>query len=292
MKIRAIFFCLVSFIALCASTPAQGPLPPPGPPAPTFKTLDQIEPRKDIATLPGGGGFNHAITKSGSYYLTANLSVDKTNGLRVTARGVTIDLNGFQILRTGGGGGGIAIVIESTAEECTIKNGSINAFTSTEFATGIQNASVNGTFTGLRIDGCTAGGLDAGAGATITDCIVNKNNSFGITAGRASVLTRCIARGTTGKAAFDVGGGSTLTDCVAELNESASAFLIDQGSSLQNCTGYSNKSTQVFFTSSGVALTGCSATINTTIYGFNAGLGNTLTNCTAKGNTSDAASSF
>lgn len=283
-------FLFSSFLVL-PSAFSQGPLTPPGPPEPRFKTLDQIEPRKDIATLPGGGGFNYVITQSGSYYLTANLAIDKTNGLRVAARGVTIDLNGFQIRRTVGGGG-IAISIDANAEEVTIKNGSINAFTSPEFATGIQNSSSNGTFIGLKIDGCTAGGLSAGAGATIIDCTVNKNSSFGIMAGRASILTRCIARGNFGNAAIQTGQGSTLTDCVAETNQGTSVYLVDQGSSLRNCTAYTNKCAQIFFTSSSVALTDCVAQGNTTEYAFRVGAGSALTNCTARGNTSTAASSF
>jgi hypothetical protein len=292
MKRPLALFCICSLFLLPSLSFSQGQLPPTGPPAPTFKTLDQIEPRKDIATLPGGGGFNHVIAKGGSYYLSGNLSVDQNNGLHVTAlaRGATIDLNGFQILRTGGPLGGIAVLIEG--EECTIKNGGINAFSSQEFHAGVQNSSLNGTFTDLKIDGCTAGGLDAGAGATITNCLVNKGSGFGIRAGKASILTRCIARGNFGTAAIQAGQGSTLSDCVAESNQTSSAFSVDQGSSLHNCTAYGNKSAQIFFTSSSVALTGCVAHSNTTDYGFRVGAGSTLTNCTARGNTSAAASSY
>ncbi len=47
---------------------AQGPLTPPGAPAPTMKTLDQVEVRTPITNLP------YTITQPGSYYLIANLT--------------------------------------------------------------------------------------------------------------------------------------------------------------------------------------------------------------------------
>ncbi len=46
----------------------QGSLTPPGAPAPTMRSLDQIEPRTPISTLP------FTITTGGHYYLTKSLS--------------------------------------------------------------------------------------------------------------------------------------------------------------------------------------------------------------------------
>src|SRR5437016_303642 len=91
--------------ALALQIFAQGPLTPPGPPAPTFKTLDQLEPRTPISALPA------TITASGSYYLTTNLTCTLcgggTNGITITANDVTLDLMGFALDAFGGSGSGV-----------------------------------------------------------------------------------------------------------------------------------------------------------------------------------------
>src|SRR4051812_5706851 len=80
---------------------AQGNLTPSGAPAPTMKSLDQIEPRTAISSLP------YAITASGSYYFTTNLSGN--TGVTITTGNVTLDLNGFTLQAVGGSGNGITI---------------------------------------------------------------------------------------------------------------------------------------------------------------------------------------
>ena len=69
---------------------AQGDLTPPGAPAPTMKTLDQIEARTPISILP------YTIDSSGSYYLTNNISTDG-DGIIISSNNVSLDLNGFTI---------------------------------------------------------------------------------------------------------------------------------------------------------------------------------------------------
>ncbi len=68
---------------------AQGSLTPPGTPAPTMKTFDEIEPRiniqRAINPLPTDASNQFIINTPGSYYLTANLAVAKTNGIHVIA---------------------------------------------------------------------------------------------------------------------------------------------------------------------------------------------------------------
>src|SRR5689334_11762199 len=103
---------------------AQGPLTPPGPPGPSLRTLDQIEPRVDLSRLTGDADNHIFITKAGAYYLSTNLAVSKTYGITIAAAGVTLDLNGFEIVRVSGSGGdGIRILTD--CNRATVRNGTI-----------------------------------------------------------------------------------------------------------------------------------------------------------------------
>lgn len=83
---------------------AQGSLSPPGTPAPTMKTLDQLEPRTAITNLP------ETVATAGSYYLTANLlGSSGNNGITISASDVTLDLNGFRLVGVGGSLDGILV---------------------------------------------------------------------------------------------------------------------------------------------------------------------------------------
>jgi hypothetical protein len=64
---------------------AQGALTPPGAPAPTMKTLAQIEPRMPISSL------TYIISAPGSYYLTTNLTCigGSANGINISSSDVT-----------------------------------------------------------------------------------------------------------------------------------------------------------------------------------------------------------
>src|SRR6476661_1617880 len=108
---------LVSSFLLPPSSFAQGSLTPPGPPAPTMKRLDEVEPRTNLQATSAPAGvdttnpnYQFVITQPGSYYLSTNLAVTKANGIQINAEGVTLDMNGFQISRaSGSGGNGIEI---------------------------------------------------------------------------------------------------------------------------------------------------------------------------------------
>src|SRR5690242_13345282 len=66
-----------------SSTFAQGSLTPPGAPAATMKTLQQVEPRTPISLVP------ITITNAGSYYLVTNLTaISGFSGITIAASGV------------------------------------------------------------------------------------------------------------------------------------------------------------------------------------------------------------
>src|SRR4051794_22926117 len=96
-KTKALFTILLYLIA-CHGL-GQGDLnPPPGPPAPTMKSLDQIEPRTpiDATHTPGDAANTFIISAPGSYYLTGNLTgVSGQTGICIASNDVTLDLGGF-----------------------------------------------------------------------------------------------------------------------------------------------------------------------------------------------------
>ena len=78
-------FQLFSFSAF-----GQGSLTPPGPPAPTMKKLDKVEPRTNLQATPAPAGvdtsnadYHFIINQPGSYYLSANIVVTKANGIQI-----------------------------------------------------------------------------------------------------------------------------------------------------------------------------------------------------------------
>jgi len=105
-----------------AAVLVAGPLnPPPGSPAPTYKTLGEVQPRTPVQTLPGNAQALHVISQPGSYYLTAKVTgVSGKSGILVTSNDVTIDLCGFEL---DGAGVGLGAVSAQGVSGLCVRNG-------------------------------------------------------------------------------------------------------------------------------------------------------------------------
>lgn len=125
---------LVIALAPALSAAHSGPLvPPAGPPADTFvtleyKTLRQVEPRFPLDELSAGASGDFEITQPGSYYLTRNITAagSPVTVAVITSGKVTIDLNGFTI--DGANTTTVGVRAFAANSQLTIRNGAIANF--------------------------------------------------------------------------------------------------------------------------------------------------------------------
>ncbi|MFL6530242.1 MAG: hypothetical protein ACJ8KX_07205 [Chthoniobacterales bacterium] len=303
---------ILVLLCICVSIFAQGPLTPPAAPAPTMKTLDQVEARTIInaTNTPGNGTNQFVISTPGSYYLTGNITgVSGKNGILVNNNNVTIDLNGFVLNGVSGSLAGISDG-GSNHGNATVRNGGILNWSGAgidlgaSFDSRIEHLIVtNNGGIGMKMSDacalrdcvardnigdnivtgfnanlthCTAVGSQNGYGINLqgvaTDCVANFNKSVGIIAGNNSTISNCAAASNIGGGIY-VGNGSTVTGCAASGNGSGSGTVVG------------------IQTGSGCTVTDSSASYNTVLYGIVANPGCTLTHCTASNNTSAQATS-
>jgi hypothetical protein len=253
---------------------AQGPLAPPGPPAATMRTLDQIEARTPISSLP------FIITVSGSYYLTKSFNVTSGDAIIITANQVTLDLNGFTISSTASPAAGTGILLSGPTADITIQNGHIKGgvinsggtFSGSGFATGINSPTFsprNVRIIGLSVIGCLSDGIRLFTGNTtlVESCTVQTVGATGIVANTVShsvayecgssgivvsgTANDCVASSLNGPALFS---GGTANNCYGEsLNDAGISAVI-----VNNCYGLAHG-----------AQPGLSVTAANNSYGFN-----------------------
>jgi len=228
-----LLFCL--FGADFSAVFAQGSLTPPaGTPAPTMKTLAQVEPRTPISSLP------FTINQPGSYYLTGNLTgTASQNGITISADNVTLDLMGFSL-------NGVASSLSGVTSTGTRKNISVvNGVIQGWGAAGLKFDSTSGS--GCILERLIASNNGAGGifsnipGAIFRRCSAtfNTSGSFtgAFTGGEGALIVECTATSNVNDG-FITGDGSTVRDCVARLNGSGggSGIRIGNYCTLVNCS--------------------------------------------------------
>ncbi len=295
MKIQSVLFRAMLALLLSTLTPhlstclAQGSLTPPGLPAPTMKSLDQIdshlssagEKRIDVLSLAGDSGNLHVITNSGSYYLSGNLmAAGAKNGIKIVGTNVTLDLNGFTV--DGTGSTGTVDGISASGDNATICNGTVQKWTG-------NGVSCLGSTYVIRNLNCVTnngsgifGNLDTPVnnGYLVSSCHLFRNGSFGILiyfgSARIEGCTAIQNGSVDGSGGIYGGGlGGTVVNCVATANFNTNYAAISS-SVVTGCDAELNTGDGI----SGGAVTSCFAESN----GGKGISGTTVVNCTATGN--------
>ena len=251
-------YLVAGFVLLATSAFPQGSLTPPGPPAPTMKTLSEVEPRIAInaTNTPGDASNLFIINQPGSYYLTSETIVASgRNGLRLLSSNITIDLNGFRLVGSTGSLSGIVLPV-SGQRNVTIKNGVVSSFGQL----GIDlNLVRNCIITGVQVVDSGTNGIHLGDSAVVTGCIANGNGGHGFVAGQGSILSFCTSRQNAGDG-FNTSSGSTVSSCSAVLNTGRGLFA-SFSSTVTECSAYDNDGDGISVASGGTVAR-CSARAN------------------------------
>ena len=143
MKSRYTFLAF-ALLASATAALAQGSLTPTGAPAPSMKTLDQLEPRTPLQAGAPGVAFDsttgtYIIAAPGSYYLTGDIVLTAATyaAVSITAPNVTLDLGGFTISSSSSENTGSGITLLANASRVVIRNGFIRG--QTTYANGIYS---------------------------------------------------------------------------------------------------------------------------------------------------------
>ena len=287
---------------------AQGPLTPPGAPAPTMKTLDQLDAKLDKRTPITSVPF--IINAAGSYYLTSNFTaIGSASGIIISADNVTVDLGGFVLFGTlSGTAPGISV--PAAQKNVHLRNGTIRNWNGSGIAASSVTNSVfrdlrlsdnfdNGLVTGagvLVVD-CVADsnivGLNVGAGSTIRSCTVSNNLSDGISSGGGCTITGCTARGNNGNGIL-ASAGCTVVACTAIGNVAGNGIQAGAQSVVKDSASSGNNGAGIKVSGDRSIVESCSADSNggMGIVAAGNGTGTVIRKCSAADNLSDGINAY
>ena len=296
---------------------SQGPLIPPGAPAPTMKSLDQVEARTIInaANTPGDLANQFIISQPGSYFLTGNITgVSGKSAISVTASNVTIDLNGFSL--NGVAGSLYGIRVPAPVNKLTVRNGVVSNWGSEGLSAYFANASRFKEVTaygnsiwglvigvGSAIDSCQVlsngpgssggGGMYARFSSTITNCVAESNTTHGIYTEDGCMISGCTAGDTAQSGGANghgitTGLGCTVTGCAARSNAGTGITVFNE--CLVSSCAVSNNALGIN-TGNNSSVSNCTVTSSHRA-GISTGTGSMITSCAASGNATTSSSTF
>jgi parallel beta-helix repeat protein len=279
MKTGRMITALLGTVAITSGVWAQGSLTPPGAPAPTMRSLEEIY----TAVTSGGGGASETrtaistlpftITESGSYYVVSNLTMTVTgqHGINVTADDVTIDLCGFTLTGPGENSGD-GIGSESGYKSTRVFNGTIRNWKGGYAVKSAFNSSVSGVnaieneagISAVLIENCQAiknenSGIYGQLNSVIRNCKATENGYTGIYSGQANTIENCAAS-YNGQNGMVVGAYSVARGCSAFIN-THNGILAETSTQIISCVANGNErhGIEVY---SGASVINCTASFN------------------------------
>lgn len=233
---------MCAVVALPTTVIAAGPLtPPPGPIVSTMKTILEAEPRTAVneVNTPGDADSIFRISQPGSYYLTGNITgVANKHGIEIAASGVTLDLNGFELVGVPEMGAFDGVTTSVTAlTDIAVLNGSVRDWG--DEGVDLRTRSARGSIVkSVRASGNTGAGVSVGDACTVSDSTASSNGSDGFSISNASLISGCTASLNTGNG-IDAASGCTVAECNTYANEE-SGIRVATGSTVTGCAARLN----------------------------------------------------
>jgi hypothetical protein len=218
--------------AIALSTVSAGSLEPPGPPAPTFKTLGDIEPRETLRP-DAEGALPLVIDQPGSYHLGDNvMAVADHPAITITASNVTLDLNGFTVRGNPDAADGHGIRVEGA--NVVLRNGTVRDADGDGITcpnsgpltlidiNAVHNAGAGAACSSMRVLGgefSHNGGTGVGGLSVLIEGVrANSNGGAGIVLGSGSAASRSMANSNTFVGFNCAQGTGLVTQSIAKSN--------------------------------------------------------------------------
>jgi parallel beta-helix repeat protein len=217
-----------------------GPLDPPaGPITSTAKPLGEVEPRIAINAVntPGDANSVYRVEFPGSYYLTGNLvGATGKRGIEIAASGVSIDLNGFELIGVSGSLEGI-VVEGFQSDNVEVRNGTVRNWGShgVDYAVGGSGGSV---VRDVRAGFNGGDGIRASNGNVVTGCAAYRNTGSGFSLFFGCAVSACTSYQNTGSG-YASSTGCTIAGCIAQSN-TADGMTLSGASAVVGCSLSSN----------------------------------------------------
>lgn len=266
---------------LCVPAVA-GELDPPGPPEPTPGPEARVAVNE--TNTPGDDDSVFKISGPGSYYLTGNVTgASGEAGIEIASDGVTLDLNGFELVGVEGSLDGVVVTTPFLPRSnIAVRNGTVRSWGEDGVDVG---AAVNVLVEDVAAVVCGRHGIVGSLGGVISGCAVSSNVDRGISVVGSFTISECAAVANIG-VGISAGDGSTVVDCTANSNGSAPLSFpgihLGDGSAAVGCVANGNDQAGIVGRD-GCTVTSCTANGNAGT-GIFVQLGSSVVGCSARDN--------